>query len=109
MRTDARQKFGKNIRQLRRSKGLSQETLAERCELSVDAIRRIEWGAISPSLSTLGKLAAGLDLSLRTLFDTFERERRDEVAELCDFLATRSRREVLLATRLVRALFEVSK
>lgn len=106
MRISLRRKFGENIRELRRSKALSQETLAERCELSVDAIRRIEWGTMSPSLDTLSKLAAGLDISLRTLFETFERERRDDVAELCDFLATRSRREVLLAARLVRALFE---
>lgn len=105
MRISLRRKFGNNVRRLRRCRGLTQETLAERCELSVDAIRRIEWGTMSPSLSTLGRLAAGLDLSLPTLFDALQRERRDDVAELCDFLATRSRREVQLAARLVRVLF----
>lgn len=106
MRTSLRRKFGENVRALRHSRGLTQEVLAERCDLSVDAVRRIEWGTISPSLDTLSKLGRGLAISLRTLFDTFERERRDDVAELCDFLSRRSRREVRLASRLIHVLFE---
>jgi len=98
--------FGAHIRMLRRSRGLTQEELAERSELSVDAIRRIERDAFSPSLETLRKLCKGLDISLRTLFQGFERERRDYVAELCDFLARRNQREVKLAWRVVRAMFD---
>lgn len=100
-----RRKFGKNIRELRHSRGLTQDQLAERCDLSVDAVRRIEWGSISPSLDTLSKLGEGLDVSLRTLFETFEIERRDEIAELCDFLGKRSRRDIRLVAELVRIVF----
>ena len=99
-------KFGDHVRRLRNSKRLTQETLAERSELSVDAVRRIERGAFSPSLDTLGKLAGGLDVSLKTLFHGFESERPDGVAEICDFLSSRSGREVQLAWRVLQAMFE---
>jgi transcriptional regulator with XRE-family HTH domain len=99
-------RFGNHVRRLRNSRKLTQEQLAERSELSVDAIRRIERGGFSPSLDTLGKLSMGLDLSLKTLFQGFGRERPDRVAEICDFLALRSGREVQLAWRVIQAMFE---
>ena len=101
-----RRKFGENIRQLRLSRGLTQESLAEKSDLSVDAVRRIEWGTISPSLDTLSKLASGLDISLRTLFSTFEQRKRDDVAELADYLSKRSPKDARLVARLVKVLFE---
>ncbi len=100
-----RRRFGQNSRQLRLSLGLTQEGLAERSDLSVDAVRRIEWGTISPSLDTLSKLAHGLDISLSTLFSTCE-QHRDDVAELADFLSKRSSKDARLVARLVKTLFE---
>jgi transcriptional regulator with XRE-family HTH domain len=99
-------RFGDHVRRLRTSRGLTQEELAERAELSVDAIRRIERGAFSPSLETLSKLAFGLELSLKTLFGPFGRERTDLVAELCDYLSGLSGRQVSLAWRVLHAMFE---
>jgi transcriptional regulator with XRE-family HTH domain len=105
-RTRFHRRFGDHVRRLRTAKRLTQESLAERSDLSVDAVRRIERGAFSPSLDTLGKLAVGLDVSLKTLFHSFERERSDSVAVICDFLASRSGREVQLAWRVIQAMFE---
>jgi len=83
-------RFGAHVRTLREARRLTQESLAERSELSVDAIRRIERGAFSPSLNTLAGLAKGLEVSLASLFAGFDRGRRDDVAELADYLATRT-------------------
>jgi transcriptional regulator with XRE-family HTH domain len=99
-------RFGNHVRRLRAARKLTQEQLAERSDLSVDAIRRIERGAFSPSLDTLDKLTVGLNVSLKTLFQSFEREKSDRVAEICDFLANRSGRDVQLAWRVLRAMFE---
>ncbi len=99
-------RFGHHVKRLRNSRKLTQEELAERSELSVDAIRRIERGAFSPSLETLGKLSSGLNVSLKTLFHSFEGERTDRVAEICDYLSSRSGREVQLAWRVIRAMFD---
>ncbi|HZA49093.1 MAG TPA: helix-turn-helix transcriptional regulator [Myxococcaceae bacterium] len=103
-----RERFGAQIRKLRLARRLTQDQLAELCDLSADAIRRIERGAFSPSLDTIRKLCSGLGISIRTLFEELERKRRDEVAELCDYLEKRNAREVKLAWRVVRAMFSES-
>ncbi|HTS79063.1 MAG TPA: helix-turn-helix transcriptional regulator [Myxococcaceae bacterium] len=106
MRLNVGRKFGSHVRILRHARGLTQEALAERSELSVDAVRRIERGGFSPSLDTVNKLATGLDVSLRTLFQDFDRDRRDQVAELCDYLGKRTRSELRMVWRIMRAMFE---
>jgi transcriptional regulator with XRE-family HTH domain len=85
---------------------MTQEVLAERCNLSADTIRRLEHGSFSPSLDTLRKLCTGLDLSLSTLFESYELGARNEYRELIDLLATRTAREITLATNVLRALFD---
>ncbi len=106
MRLNVGKRFGVHVRALRHARQLTQEELAERSELSVDAIRRIERGAFSPSLETVNKLASGLDVSLRTLFNEFDRDRHDQVAELCDYLGKRNRTELRMVWRVIRAMFE---
>jgi transcriptional regulator with XRE-family HTH domain len=64
--------FGSHVRRLRRERGLTQENLAERANLSSDAIRRIERGRMSPTLKTLRQLCHGLGISLSALFDGWE-------------------------------------
>ena len=99
-------KFGGHIRDLRKSRSLTQEVLAERSTLSVDAVRRIERGAFSPSLDTVRKLASGLEVDLHTLFEGFSAQRRDVIAEICDFLQRRRPEEVRLIWRVIRAIFD---
>jgi transcriptional regulator with XRE-family HTH domain len=64
--------FGHHVRRLRRERGLTQESLAERAGLSSDAIRKIERGQMSPTLKTLRRLCHGLGISLSALFDGWE-------------------------------------
>lgn len=66
------QRFGRMVKRLRSSRGLTQEQLAERSGLASDTIRRLEHGSFSPSLETLHKLATGLDSDLTTIFSAFE-------------------------------------
>ena len=51
---------GKTIRKLRREKGLSQATLANRAGLSREYVNKIEAGKYDPPLSTLNALAKAL-------------------------------------------------
>ncbi|MCY1046828.1 helix-turn-helix transcriptional regulator [Corallococcus sp. bb12-1] len=104
--TKLHRRFGDHVRSMRTRRELTQEALAERSDLSVDAIRRIERGGFSPSLDTLGKLSVGLEVSLKTLFHSFDMERSDGVAEICDYLASRSGPEVKLAWRVLQAMFD---
>jgi transcriptional regulator with XRE-family HTH domain len=102
---DLHREFGGHIRALRQARGLTQASLAKRSQVSADAIRRLEAGDSSPSLETLDRLARGLGLQLCTLFGTFESREPDGVAELCDYLETRTPREVRWAYCVLLALF----
>jgi transcriptional regulator with XRE-family HTH domain len=99
------QVFGKRIRELRHKSGLTQDGLAKRSTLSVDAVRRIEYGSFSPSLKTIRKLARGLNISLRRLFQIVDRGSRGLHDRVCNFLAGRTSDQVARAWRVMRAMF----
>jgi transcriptional regulator with XRE-family HTH domain len=103
---DDGKRFGRHVRSLRRARGMTQEVLAGRSGLSADTIRRLEHGSFSPSLETLRKLCIGLDLQLSTLFESYELGARNECRELVDLIACRTPRELVLASRVLRALFD---
>lgn len=58
-----RARFGKNVAQLRRLKGLTQERLAEQLGISVRYEQSVEAGEYFPALPNLVKLRAILGVS----------------------------------------------
>jgi ribosome-binding protein aMBF1 (putative translation factor) len=68
-------RFGDVVRQLRRSRGWSQERLAGRAELNRSYMGEIERAAVMPSLATADKLAQALELPLSELIAWCERGR----------------------------------
>ena len=62
-------RFGNSVRQKRLQKGFSQEELADRCQLDIRQIGRIERGEINTGISTVFMLARALDLPVSELFD----------------------------------------
>lgn len=61
--------IGDNIARIRRRRGLTQEQLAERADVSVSVIRKLERGdRDTASLPTLRKLAGALDVTTVNLF-----------------------------------------
>ena len=61
--------IGKRIKSLRKSHGLSMRDLAERSNLSANAISLIERGENSPTVSSLKRLSKALDVSIHELFE----------------------------------------
>lgn len=59
--------FGRALRGTQAMRGWTQETLAERADLAVDTITRLERGRFSPTLGTLNKLATALGVGLPDL------------------------------------------
>lgn len=59
---------GIRLRDIRQSRGVSLRALSEACGLSVNAISLIERGVSSPSVSTLQRLAAALDVPITAFF-----------------------------------------
>ncbi|WP_291524840.1 XRE family transcriptional regulator [Acidithiobacillus sp.] len=62
----------KKIRQLREDKGWSVRGLAARAEISPSALSQIEAGQNSPSIATLEKICAALQIPIVAIFDDGE-------------------------------------
>lgn len=60
--------IGKKIKRLRLQRGLTQEELADRCELSKGFISLLERDLTSPSIATLMDILESLGSDLRTFF-----------------------------------------
>ena len=61
--------IGSNIKQLRSFYGLTQEELADRCELTKGYISQLENDLTSPSISTLTDILSTLGTNLKDFFD----------------------------------------
>jgi transcriptional regulator with XRE-family HTH domain len=55
------------VQELRDRHGLSQEALAERCDMHRNYVGGIERGERNPTLDVLARLAQGLDVSVSAL------------------------------------------
>lgn len=60
--------IAKNIRKIRKKKGISQDKLSKLAEVAYNTIIKIESGAIqNPTIETVQKIAKALDVSLDKL------------------------------------------
>jgi transcriptional regulator with XRE-family HTH domain len=64
-----RRNFGIRLKAIRLDRKLTQEEFAELVGISVDFLSLIERGINSPSFDALERMAAGLELPVRELFD----------------------------------------
>jgi transcriptional regulator with XRE-family HTH domain len=61
--------LGARIKALRMERELQQRQLAEKADLTPSMVSQIESGRLTPSLNTLGKIAAALSVPIASLFD----------------------------------------
>ncbi|MGP9510657.1 helix-turn-helix domain-containing protein [Halomonas sp. AOP43-D1-39] len=66
---EAYKAFGQRLREIRRSKNLSQEDLSGRADLDRTYVSGCERGLRNPSLKTMIRLAKALEVDLKDLFD----------------------------------------
>ncbi len=67
--------IGAQVREYRKLAGLTVSELASTADISSGMLSKIENGQISPSLSTLQRLASALNLPLTALIETYDRGR----------------------------------
>ena len=72
MRPDIAVRFGQAVRRLRLEQKLSQEELAERCDLHRTYISDIELGKRNVSLENIERIATALERSLPDFFKEVE-------------------------------------
>jgi transcriptional regulator with XRE-family HTH domain len=73
VRSPAHAAFGTAIREIRNEIGISQEALADRCDLDRTYVSGIERGERNPSLTNILKIAAALNTRPGDLLDRAER------------------------------------
>ncbi len=61
--------FGKKLKQLRSEKGITQEELAAKTDLTVESISNMERGKFGPKFDNLEKIADVLGVEVKWLFD----------------------------------------
>ena len=64
-----KEKFGKRLRELRKSKGYTQEQLAEIVSIEPPNLSKIECGAHFPQPEKLEKIASALNIQISDLFE----------------------------------------
>ena len=68
MKYSIQRKFGENYRRIRKNKKLSQDIVAERANVAPSYISELENGLANPTLSTIEKLANGIEVEVVDLF-----------------------------------------
>ena len=68
--------IGEKLRRLRIQRNLTQEEMADRCELSKGFISQVERNLASPSIATLTDMLECLGSDLKTFFSEAEQEEK---------------------------------
>lgn len=74
-----KKQFGKRISKLRKYQNISQEKLAEMCNINVNSLSYIETGKSFPSYETLEKLTKALNVSSKELFNFDEIKKNEDL------------------------------
>lgn len=97
--------IGRRIKEIRKSKGFSQEKLAEKAETSPNYLSRMERGTENPTLDMLIKLTSALDVEMWEMFDfghvTSHKELKESIQSL---IKTTDEPALRLALKVIRAI-----
>ena len=110
--TTIKKKFGVHLFQLRNKAGMTQAKLAEKTNLSVDLISRIERGERAPSLESIEKLSNALKIRSSELFNfdgeeiAVLSESPFESLELWKLLKNKRSKQVKKITELAKIVLE---
>lgn len=104
-------RIGSKITEIRLSQKLTQAQLAEKVNVSVETISRMERGVSFPSLKTLENIAHSLNTPLKTFFESDEHQPKDqsferELSKLTAFLRTLSKKEITIIHETLKVVFK---
>jgi transcriptional regulator with XRE-family HTH domain len=78
--------LGRKISELRKAKGLTQEELVEKCNISVRTIQRIETGEVTPRMYTIKTILAALEYDLNAVSTDSDERNAPLIAKVKDFM-----------------------
>lgn len=96
--------IGKKIRQIRKEKGLSQEELSEKIDISPRHMCTIENGNSFPSIETFIKIAEILDININDFFNLNLESSDNLRAEIYNLIQTSTVHELKLIQNIITAI-----
>lgn len=106
--------LGTRVYELRKRGNLTQAQFAEKVGVSNDTISRIERGIRSPSFDVLERIAKGLNVEVRELFNFsnrkfLEAKCRLELIDLLNYLQDKGPDEIAMIYKISRLIFDGHK
>ena len=99
-----RKLFGKRLREIRKQKQLSQETLADKADLHPTSIGLVERAVQSCGLDIVEKLSNGLQVEARDLF-LFSQGRNAKLKDdIITMLAGKNQKDLEKIARIIKAM-----
>ncbi|MCL2254490.1 MAG: helix-turn-helix domain-containing protein [Lachnospiraceae bacterium] len=102
-------KFGNAMKNLRESKGLTQEQLAAKIEKSTSAVGQFERGINRPNFATLEKIINVLDADANLLFEREEKSYPKEALMIAYMLSSMSSEEKDIIGNMLSELARIMK
>ncbi|MFI3301388.1 MAG: helix-turn-helix transcriptional regulator [Candidatus Gastranaerophilales bacterium] len=96
--------LGKQIKQFRLAKGISQEKLSEIIEISPRQMCIIENGSSIPTLDTFIKIAKALDIDINSLFNISHKELNHQRANIIGQIKTIPNKKLPLLQDIILAI-----
>lgn len=98
---------GLRIKELRRSKGMSQEILAEKTGISSKYLSSIERGKENPTFDTFIKLAEALNIELAEVFNFSHEDKSSKELRtfITDLIKVGTDERLKLTAKIVKALY----
>ncbi|MGE7020842.1 helix-turn-helix domain-containing protein [Solibacillus cecembensis] len=106
---------GINIREIRKRKKLTQEELAEKCGLQTSYLAGVERGDRNITLQTLEKIALGLEINAKELFELesplnkLTLEKKQLLRVFTSYMQDKSEKEIKLLIDIANNIFETYK
>ena len=106
---DLKKRLGDKVRIYREDAGMTQELLAEKIDLSVDMVGKLERGVAAPSFNTLEKLCNVLDKDVLELFgdslqEGLKTSKANTLREINSVLSRMNEKDLERARKLLEAL-----
>ena len=102
---DTKELIGSRIKELRKKKGLSQEELSEKAEITPNYLSRIERGTENPTLDMFIGLANALDVEMWEIFDFRHRSSRKDLKSILNKITVEAdENQLMLAVKILRAV-----
>ena len=105
-----KEKFGQRLQELRKSLGLTQETVAEKIDMDIPNLSNIENGKRFMTPENIEKIAKALNVEVKDLFDYEHHQSKEKlIVKILEFLKSASPEEVEFIYKSVKNLKEYKK